>query len=561
MSAEGALTATVDLSACDTSLPACRRLCLDESIRWQAAVYAIDAGTVRVAIANPVEPALQRLISDHFPQQTAIYSHASSADIDLFLRNVHRQEVQRRAVLTLFQNWPAYSAHSVFNHAQFAGLVTLCTAVVAGTYFAPIITGTLVVAVVSLFFLVSVVFKFIVSLAGARAEREIVVSPEELAALDEATLPTYTVLVPVFREENIVHQVMHHVASVDYPKSKLEIFILIEENDSATWNAAKASNPPAYVQLIRIPAGQPQTKPRACNVGLMFARGEYTVIFDAEDQPEADQLKKVVLAFRKGDANMVCVQAALNYYNARDNWLSRMFTLEYSYWYDYMLPGLSRLGLPIPLGGTSNHFRTDRLRVLSGWDAFNVTEDADLGIRASALGYSVGLVNSTTMEEAASRIPVWLGQRSRWIKGYMQTALVHSRNPLQLVRAIGLKRTLAFALLIGGTPITFLAYLPTLLLYLYWLTTRSQALDAFFPSWVVQLGLFNLLVGNMAGIYLGMLAIFKRRQYQLIVYSLTHPVYWLLHAWASYKALWQLFTRPYFWVKTDHGLHKKSHES
>jgi len=364
----------------------------------------------------------------------------------------------------------------------------------------------------------------------------------------------------VHREEAIVHQVMHHVASVDYPKDRLEILILIEENDDETWNAALAAKPPEFVQLVRIPAGLPQTKPRACNAGLVFARGEYTVIFDAEDKPDADQLKKVVLAFRKGPTEMICVQAALNYYNARENWLTRMFTLEYSYWYDYMLPGLARLGLPIPLGGTSNHFRTDRLRELGGWDAFNVTEDADLGIRASAMGYTIGLVNSTTMEEAVTKIPNWSRQRTRWIKGYMQTALVHSRHPMRLVRAVGLKKALAFALLIGGTPITFLAYIPSLSIYLYWILTRSQALDPYFPVWVVQIGLFNLLLGNGISIYLGMLAIFKRKQYGLILYSLTHPVYWLLHARASYKALWQLFTKPFLWGKTDHGQSKQHAE-
>jgi cellulose synthase/poly-beta-1,6-N-acetylglucosamine synthase-like glycosyltransferase len=550
----------VDLSARTPTDEVCRRMPLDACIDMRAVVYGQSDGQLLVASAKRPCARLATLLSQYFPDTAIQHSLDSQGRIDHFLRQAYRNEVQQRAVLTLYRNWPVYSAHSVFTRSQFLGLALLVLGLLAGAYFAPVATGTAAVVIISMFFMLSILFKFVVSLAGARAEREIAVSDEEVAALDEATLPSFTVLVPVHREEAIVHQVMHHVASVDYPKDRLEILILIEENDDETWNAALAAKPPEFVQLVRIPAGLPQTKPRACNAGLVFARGEYTVIFDAEDKPDADQLKKVVLAFRKGPTEMICVQAALNYYNARENWLTRMFTLEYSYWYDYMLPGLARLGLPIPLGGTSNHFRTDRLRELGGWDAFNVTEDADLGIRASAMGYTIGLVNSTTMEEAVTKIPNWSRQRTRWIKGYMQTALVHSRHPMRLVRAVGLKKALAFALLIGGTPITFLAYIPSLSIYLYWILTRSQALDPYFPVWVVQIGLFNLLLGNGISIYLGMLAIFKRKQYGLILYSLTHPVYWLLHARASYKALWQLFTKPFLWGKTDHGQSKQHAE-
>ena len=204
-------------------------------------------------------------------------------------------------------------------------------------------------------------------------------------------------------------------------------------------------------EIIIVPRSQPQTKPKACNFALRFARGEYLVIYDAEDRPEPDQLRKVVATFRRSPPNTACLQCRLNYYNAGENWLTRMFTLDYALWFDQVLPGLERLGMPIPLGGTSNHFRIDVLRELHAWDPFNVTEDADLGIRIGQKGYRVGVVDSTTFEEASCRTGQWLRQRSRWIKGYMQTLLVHTRRPLHFIRTSGVLGFLGFVFFIGGT--------------------------------------------------------------------------------------------------------------
>ena len=321
-----------------------------------------------------------------------------------------------------------------------------------------------------------------------------------------------------------------------------------------TIEAARSANPPSFFRFILIPPSQPRTKPKACNYGLSFCRGEYVTIYDAEDIPEPDQLRKAVHAFRTGPESLVCVQAALNYFNSAENYLTRMFTLEYSYWFDYMLPGLDRLGLPIPLGGTSNHFRVDRLRELGAWDPFNVTEDADLGIRASAQGYTVGIIDSTTYEEANRAYKNWIRQRSRWIKGYMQTWLVHNRNPIRLLRRIGLRSWLSYQFFIGGTCLTFLINPLMWSLYVIWLLFGPEWLDEVFGGWVVYIALFNFLIGNMLGIYLNMLAVFRRRLFHLTAFAMTNPLYWWLHSIASYMALWELFTKPFYWQKTTHGL-------
>jgi cellulose synthase/poly-beta-1,6-N-acetylglucosamine synthase-like glycosyltransferase len=360
--------------------------------------------------------------------------------------------------------------------------------------------------------------------------------------------------VSAYKEANVVARVIENLDRLDYPKEKLDMILLLEEDDEETMAAVRAAHPPATITVIVVPDSQPKTKPKACNVGLAFARGEFLVIYDAEDEPEPDQLKKAVVAFRRGDARLVCVQAALNYWNADENALTRMFTLEYSYWFDYMLPGLDRLNLPIPLGGTSNHFRTAALRRIGGWDPYNVTEDADLGIRVAAVGATVGVINSTTYEEANRAYGNWIRQRSRWIKGYLQTALVHLRDPVGLVRVAGPVKASAFMLLIGGTPLTFLATPPLIALFLVSLLVDPASLEKYFPGWVLYVSVFNLLIGNALMVYLTMMGAFKREAYPLVTWALLNPLYWLLHSIASYKALWQLVVKPHYWEKTTHGL-------
>lgn len=449
---------------------------------------------------------------------------------------------------------PVLSARRVLSRPQKIGLVVLAIAVVTAAVLWPLVTVISVIGVASVVFLASTLFKFSVALHGSRYDLVERVEPEAIAALDDAELPIYTVLVPVFREARIVGRLVENLGRLDYPTEKLEVIILVEEEDDETRDAIAASEPPENFIVVTVPRGAPQTKPRACNVGLEVARGEFLVIYDAEDAPEPDQLKKTVVAFSRAEPATVVMQASLNYFNARENLLTRMFALEYSYWFDYMLAGLDVRDLPIPLGGTSNHFRTAALRELGGWDPYNVTEDADLGIRASALGYRVGVVDSTTMEEATSRMRIFIGQRSRWIKGYMQTALVHARRPGRLIAQIGLRRFFSFALLIAGTPLTFLGVIPFTGLLVASFAVPWLDVSAVFPPIVLWLCLLNFLIGNGLMVYLNMMGPYKRGTFWLVGWAVLNPVYWLLHSLASYQALWELITRPHYWQKTEHGL-------
>jgi hypothetical protein len=269
-----------------------------------------------------------------------------------------------------------------------------------------------------------------------------------------AVLPSYTILVPAYEERDVIGGMVECLEQLDYPKDRLEALILVERRDHATKAAVRAANPAGFIRIVEIPPGSPQTKPRSCNAGLLLAKGDLLVVYDAEDRPDRDQLRVVAERFLAGDASLACVQAKLVVSNARRSFVTRQFAIEYGMRFELLFPGLVRLGLPVPLGGTSNHFRTSVLRGLGGWDAWNVTEDADLGMRCAALGYRV---DSITRGEMPHEVGAWTRQRTRWQKGWMLTALVHTRNPVETWRAFGGAGTIALLLVLAGTPLLHLA--------------------------------------------------------------------------------------------------------
>jgi len=420
-------------------------------------------------------------------------------------------------------------------------------------------------------------YKCIVVLLAVFRRREIVVTPEQLATLSDDDLPLYTILVPLYREPHVASKIISYINAFDYPPEKLDVKLLLEENDEATIAACRGVYLPECYEIIVVPHSLPKTKPKACNHGLLAARGEFLVIYDAEDRPEPDQLKKAVYAFRGEPENVACLQAKLNYYNPYQNTLTRWFTIEYTAWFDLYLPGLHALGVPIPLGGTSNHFRTDILRKLDGWDPFNVTEDCDLGVRLHSEGYRTKVLDSTTWEEANSRVGNWIRQRSRWVKGYLQTHLVHMRNPLALFWRLGPKNFVSFLLTVGGlgamlilNPIYWiigLVYLSLLLTdviaahgptdELAWrMLFLSPKDDPFWSgiSLIFFVVTWVLVCANLLFIFINVLACHKRGYRRLIPLALLSPIYWVVISIAAWKGFIQLFTNPFYWEKTVHGL-------
>lgn len=458
------------------------------------------------------------------------------------------------AIHGLARAHPRLSAQRTFTTSQLVIAWLAGTAMLLAIGLAPRISFIALNCVLNVFFTVCVGFKTLLAFVGSTRNVSQKVSPLEIERLDERSLPVYTILVPVYKEPTVVPNLIRQLTRLNYPLCKLDVKVLLEEGDDETIAAFRSAAPPPNFHALIVPNAQPKTKPKACNYGLFFSRGEYLAIYDAEDFPEPDQLEKVVAAFRKLPDRVVCIQGCLNYFNWRDNLLTRLFTLEYSGWFDYNLPGMEALKVPIPLGGTSNHFKIERLRELGAWDPYNVTEDADLGVRASARGYTVATIDSTTYEEANCAYGNWIRQRSRWIKGYMQTFLVHMRDPVRLIRTIGLRAFLGFVLFIGGTPLVFLLNPILWLLLVVWIATGATAIAEIFPPWLFYLAFANLAFGNLMAIYTCVLAVFRRGNYPLGLYALLNPLYWILHSIAAYKGLWQLIVRPFYWEKTVHGL-------
>lgn len=512
-------------------------------------------GITTVATAQPSPTTLLHVLETYGNAANIVL--ATPFDVDWSLQRALRDGETHDAVWALAERDPTLSAQTVATMPQLVFLFVLFSALIAGFYFAPFATFIVLNALLTLFYTGNFLFKAVLVWAGGDAQ---LASADAIAAearlMQDRDLPIYTVLVPMFREPEVLPILTNALRNLDYPLAKLDIKIVLEEGDTETITAAQNLGLENVFEIIRVPASHPQTKPKACNYALRYARGEYLVIFDAEDKPEPDQLKKVLAAFRQSPDNTACVQCRLNYYNARENWLTRMFTLDYSLWFDLMLPGLERLGIPIPLGGTSNHFRLDVLRELHAWDPFNVTEDADLGIRLTQKGYRVHVIDSTTYEEANVSIPNWIRQRSRWIKGYMQTFLVHTRRPIHLYRTIGLRGVLGFVFFIGGTFLTGLLNPIFWAIFAAWMIAGGMGLGSFFPPVIMGFAIVNLLLGNGLLIYLMMIAPVRRNWGDLAPWGLTVIGYWVLMTIASYKALWQLVANPFYWEKTQHGLSK-----
>ncbi|MDJ0807290.1 MAG: glycosyltransferase [Gammaproteobacteria bacterium] len=483
----------------------------------------------------------------------------SKFDIIWLLQHNQDDYLSQQAVYELAERMPERSARLVFTFPQLLGmslvgyLLMLCLAL----WPIPSLIGLNIL--VSLFLLINFGLRVVLVWVGGDHRIDIKVTEQMVTALEDKELPVYTILVPMYREPSTLPVLSSALRRMDYPLSKLDIKLILEEDDTETIESAKALALESTFEIIRVPDSLPKTKPKACNYALNFARGELVTIYDAEDKPEADQLKRAVAAFRNSSRNTACIQARLNYFNQDENWLTRMFTMEYSLWFDFYLPALEALRVPIPLGGTSNHFRMQVLREVDAWDPFNVTEDADLGVRFTQLGYRVGVVNSTTFEEANNHLGNWVRQRSRWIKGYMQTYLVHMRSPTVFYRSVGRVGFWGFQFFIGGTVINALLTPWLFGMYLVWLLTQTQALDVIFPPLLLYISLFNLLFGNGFFIYVTALGAFKRRYFRLIPYAITVPFYWVLMSIAAYKALWQLIHDPFYWEKTRHGLSSFEH--
>lgn len=504
-----------------------------------------EQGVLTIALANYNERSIA-LAQAHYGNAVR-FALTSPRDIRLTVQQVFAQELTRHSVSHLADTTPDASARTrcqTTTRAIISGFLLLSLLAIAGY---PTTGLVITLAICHGLYSITMLFKLLVYSAGLRYQHGAAVN----TAIPDADLPVYTVLIPMFRETESMPHLLSAMHQMDYPSAKLDIKLVLEEDDDDTLDAAYALKPRYQFDIIRVPPSQPRTKPKACNYALQFARGEYLTVYDADDRPDPQQLRKAVAAFRAAPADVACLQARLNYYNAHDNMLTRLFSLEYAMLFHVLLHGLSRLGMPIMLGGTSNHIAVAKLKELGEWDAFNVTEDADLGTRLSARGWRTLMLNSDTLEEAPNSLGAWFRQRSRWIKGYMQTWLVHMRHPARLYKALGMSGFIGFQCFVALSTLSYLTA------PFAWGLVAVDIADSrlSLPNWLYGLALVNLAANVIVHIATAfhVTRLYVRYRWKMGLAAVFYPFYLLLHSLASYVALWQLLVKPYVWNKTTHG--------
>ena len=549
-----------DLSKVELDMEAAKLLQAEDERRLGILPLAVDDEQVYLAMVDPLnDEGIQ--LTETITQKKVKPFLVTERNLDMALERLYQDDYLAQSISDLLSRTPDDSAFRVFSRGQIIFIVLAF--VLSAIWIVLDWLNFLIVVntIISIIYLVFSGYKAAMITNALRTDLEVDIEEEDIESMTDRDLPVYTLLVPVFREANVLPEILKALTKLDYPAPKLDIKILLEANDQETIDAFFAADPPDFIRAVIVPDAQPKTKPKACNYGLIHARGEFLVIYDAEDLPEADQLKRSVAAFRKVPPDVVCIQAKLNYYNRTQNVLTQWFTSEYSMWFDLLLPGLDAARAPIPLGGTSNHFRTFSLVEVGAWDPYNVTEDADLGIRLYKRGYRTRIMDSTTYEEANSDVGNWIRQRSRWIKGYIQTWLVHMRHPIRLLRDLGPRAFMSFQIMIGGTFFTLLVN------PIYWLMTSAwyfykwDLIQVIYPGTVFFIGAICLYVGNFVFTYANIAGAIRRKYYDMVRVTLFSPAYWGLMSIGAWKGFIQMLTRPHFWEKTIHGLSKARKEA
>ena len=442
--------------------------------------------------------------------------------------------------------WPFATAHLDLGIAIRVGFVMALAFLLVVAVLAPFWARPVLVPLLFVFLVLPAWFR-IAAIVGAA-------DPPRLPAHDllaDTELPIYSVLVPLRDEAHMVPRLVEAMRGIDYPPEKLDIKFIVEDASPRTVTAVERAIGNTGFELVVVPRARPNTKPKALNYALPLARGAFVVIYDAEDRPEPDQLRRTATRFTR-HPDIGCIQAELVPENAEENALTALFASEYGGQFGIMLPGLVQWGFPMPLGGTSNHFRLSLLRRVGGWDAFNVTEDADLGLRMARLRIRAATTTARTYEEAPVTATAWFHQRTRWMKGWMQTFLVHNRRPISLLKDLGIVNFIAFEIYVGGmilTPPLHTLYMSAVGVKLALASLEMPGTD----PWS-YMEAFTLVTGYLSAIGISVFGLIRLKRTHLIKYQLLLPLYWAFMGLASLKAGYELVVRPYFWAKTAHGV-------
>ncbi len=527
---------------------------LNHYIQQHYVPYARARDGLIVATSEPSAP-LQSLLQQRYGMSVKLLATAPH-DLNRYFASVAATTTTRRAQLSLRRRYRHLVADRILLPTQWRGFFALLAMLLLLICCFPESAWLVLLTGSNLFYLLSLQMKLQLYKHGHIALRQqhaaLPALRASVAALRDEELPIYSILVPLYMESpEVMARLISNLSALDYPPEKLDIKLICEEDDHATLRGLKALRPPPTMQIIPVSPSHPRTKPKACNVALQQIRGEFLVIFDAEDAPATDQLKRAVAMFRAADSKLACLQAALNYYNRDENLLTQLFAIEYSGLFRLSLPALQRMRMPIPLGGTSNHLRVSALTEAGGWDAFNVTEDADLGIRLAYLGYYTKVLPSLTLEEAPISLGAWMRQRTRWIKGYIQTWLVYMRQPAELKKRLGSIGYYGFQFFVGAPALTFLLAPFFWAIYLCSLTGYRMS---GFSLTLQMLCIISFLSGVVSNWIFAKATLRIERWQHMRLALLMYPLYWLLHSIAAARALWQLAFNPHYWGKTRHGV-------
>ncbi len=519
----------------------------DLCLRLRTLPWRLRSGRITLASSAPDRLAANRALLPKALRDAPIVV-ATPEDIDKAIADLHRQALTesaetRTAARFSCRSWQRSALRPLI-------LLTLGLALVLAVVMAPfsLFNGLTLWAMFSLTAVsVMKLAAFFAHETAARAK-----SPGRVAP--DLPLPRIAIMVPLFKEKEIAHALVRRLCRLTYPKPLLDVILVLEEKDTTTRETLARTTLPNWMRIVTVPAGSGlTTKPRALNYALDFCRGDIIGIWDAEDAPAPDQLEIVAAGFATAPPEVVCLQGVLDYYNPTTNWISRCFTIEYAAWFRVILPGLARMGLPVPLGGTTLFLRRAAIEEMGGWDAHNVTEDADLGIRISRFGYRTELIPTVTHEEANHQPRAWIKQRSRWLKGYMVTWLVHMRAPLRLLREVGPWHFLGLQLIFACTLSHFLL---APLIWLFWAGAIgfSNPLDDVAPPGTAAL----FLVFGLSNTVIFARAIWRRTG--LLPWIFAMAAYFPLATLAAYKALYELVLNPYYWDKTAHGKTREATE-
>lgn len=503
--------------------------------------------------ANPSKKLVKHLLKEYGGKINI--SVTTKSAIIKSLQNQFSDYFLDKAINLIINKFPQNSAHQLLNKKQFRKMLLFGTILLIIFFLEIIFTLKIAILFAQLVFFCNSIFKIFIFRTSYENKKH-----QKVRMLENKELSIYSILLPMYKEcKTTIKKLVENLEKLDYPKHKLDIIFLVEQYDRKTILAIRSLKLNQTYKVICVPLGLPKTKPRACNYGLNFAIGKYVTIYDAEDAPDPKQLRLAASYFSALPENYACLQARLNFYNKEENLLTKFFSMEYKIWFNYLLYGLEQENLPIPLGGNSNHFKMKYIKKLGGWDSFNVTEDADLGMRIYKYGFRTKMLDSNTLEESPISIWAWLRQRARWIKGHFQTSFVHFRSLNMFTNQNQtIKPMLGFIGFISLPVFSNLMFVLTILISLFFHISASAPK---FYEFSLKLSWFNLFIFIISKIFMATLVSEKKIFKQPFISVICFPIYTLLHPIATIMALFDLLYRPHHWRKTQHNFHQRNNKS